>query len=200
MIKLYIYHLKQCDPSKCTGLKLGRKGFASLVYSRRQIPKGSIILNPLALEVLSPVDRFQAEKGGLLVLDCSWERVEESFHLRIPASNRCLPYLIAANPTNYGKPTKLSSAEALAAALYILGFYDEARRVLSIFKWGPTFLDLNREALDSYSRAQSSVQVLEAQRLFMPERMIANRKPSPRPSFRNSRDPKEGEADGGIQG
>lgn len=169
LIKLFVYNLRHCDPSKCTGLRLGRKGLAKVIYSLRQIPKGGILLNPFALDVLSPSDRFYAEKGGLLVLDCSWERVEESFRPKIPAVNRCLPYLVAANPTNYGKPTKLSSVEALAAALYILGFRDEARRILSIFKWGPTFLDLNKEALDSYSMAKNSLQVLEAQRLFMPE-------------------------------
>jgi pre-rRNA-processing protein TSR3 len=83
------------------------------------------------------------------------------------AASRCLPYLIAANPTNYGVPTKLSTVEALAAALYIAGFKEKAENLLSIFKWGPNFIVLNQELLNSYSQAKNSAEVVEAQKNFI---------------------------------
>jgi pre-rRNA-processing protein TSR3 len=81
---------------------------------------------------------------------------------------RSLPYLVASNPTHYGKPTTLSTAEALAAALFILGYRERARDILAGFKWGPTFFELNREPLEAYAAATNSAEVVDAQRQFMP--------------------------------
>ncbi len=83
-----------------------------------------------------------------------------SHHVR--GTSRCLPVLIAGNPTNYAKATKLSTAEALAGALYVAGFKEEAQKLLSIFAWGHTFLQLNAELLEDYAAAKDSTEVIAA--------------------------------------
>jgi pre-rRNA-processing protein TSR3 len=167
-VELLIYHADQCDPKKCTGRKMVKFKLAKVVKSLRQIPHDAIILNPAAKKALSPDDVIFAEKQGIAVLDCSWERAEELlFKLRKKGKSRALPYLVAANPTNFGKPFKLSTVEAFAAALSILGFGEQANLVLDKFKWGPHFLRMNSLPLLEYSRARNSAEVVKAQEEFI---------------------------------
>lgn len=166
-VKVVVYHAKQCDPKKCTALKLGRHSLVRIVNRIRALPKGSVILNPFSKKAFSQEDRLRLEKRGLTAIDCSWIHADEVFELSMRGASRCLPYLIAANPVNYGTPTKLSTVEALAAALYIVGLKDNAERLLSIFKWGPQFINLNRELLDSYAKAKDSSEIIELQTKFM---------------------------------
>jgi pre-rRNA-processing protein TSR3 len=77
-----------------------------------------------------------------------------------------LPILIAGNPTNYAKATKLSTVEALAGALYIAGFKAEAKKVLSIFTWGHTFLELNADLLETYAAAKDSAEIVKMQSML----------------------------------
>jgi pre-rRNA-processing protein TSR3 len=161
-IKLYLYHAEQCDPKKCTGKKMVRFKLAHLVEKVNAIPRGSILLDPMAEKALSPADNI---KKGITVLDCSWKHVESVFPqlLTLELQHRALPYLVAGNPVNFGRPFKLTSAEAFAASLYILGYKDQAAFILSKFSWGHTFLELNREPLEEYSLAKDSKDILKIQ-------------------------------------
>jgi pre-rRNA-processing protein TSR3 len=133
------------------------------------LPAGTLLLTPESERALSRADHERAERHGLSVLDLSWKVTEKvgGFPAVPKAVGRALPYLLAANPVNYGKPFVLSSAEALAAALVILGEAERGRELLSKFSWGEQFLTLNREPLDAYAAAQDSGGVVAAQAEFV---------------------------------
>jgi len=138
-----------------------------IVRQMRFLPKRAVVLNPFSKIAFSPADRQRIEDFGLVALDCSWEHAEKVMLRRVRGTSRCLPILIAGNPVNFGKPTKLTSAEALAAALYIAGSKEEARQLLSIFKWGHTFVEINLERLEDYADAKDSKEVVKLQKRFM---------------------------------
>lgn len=165
-VRLFVYELKQDDPKKCTSRKLVRMGHATPLSRPYHVPRRAVVLNPLTKAVLTPGDRGTAERGGLAVIDCSWERVEEAFASRWRGVNRRLPYLVAANPVHHGRLFELSSLEALAAALTIIGHGGQARQIVGIYKWGPVFLELNREPLEEYARAKSGKEVEEIEKAY----------------------------------
>jgi pre-rRNA-processing protein TSR3 len=164
--RLTIYHANQCDPKRCTGLKLKRHGLARVVTSIKFLPRRAIVLNPFGEIAFSPADRQRIQDFGLAALDCSWEHAQKVLSTHVKGTSRCLPILLAGNPTNYAKATKLSTVEALAGALYIAGFRDEAKKILSLFVWGHTFMELNANLLDAYAGAKNSTEIIEMQRRF----------------------------------
>lgn len=94
---------------------------------------------------VSPADRDVVKEYGIAVVDCSWARVDEVPFNKIKSPHeRLLPYLVAANSVNYGKPFKLNCVEALAACCYITGFIEEGHELLSSFGWGDAFWELNK--------------------------------------------------------
>jgi pre-rRNA-processing protein TSR3 len=169
-IKLYVVNLRQCDPKRCTGHRLIRLGLARELRRLGELRRGSILLNPFAEEFLSPMDRYEASSYGLAAIDGSWKRIEWLRERRIRrCENRALPLLVAANPTNYGVPAALSTAEAFSAALHIMGFVEEGSGMISKFKWGEEFMRINRRRLDEYRRSMTAEDLLGRHRDFMEE-------------------------------
>jgi len=162
-VRINIYHAAQDDPKKNTALRLKHRGLARIVNKVRFLPKRAIILNPFGEIAFSSADRGRLEQFGLAALDCSWEYAQKVMGKHVKGTSRSLPILIASNPVNYGKLTKLTTAEAIAAALYIAGFKKESEDLLSIFTWGHTFFELNGMLLDNYVTAKDSAEIVEMQ-------------------------------------
>ncbi|OLS16213.1 MAG: Ribosome biogenesis protein TSR3 [Promethearchaeota archaeon CR_4] len=144
-VHLYCVHSNQDDPKKCTAKKLQKFHLLEFRPKLSAVPRNAIILDPTAPRMLSKDDGNQVLQYGLVVLDFSWENLAKMLP-RSMRNGRVLPNdppLLAGNPINYSKPSKLSSVEALAAALIILGESGQAKQILSKFTWGHTFLELN---------------------------------------------------------
>ena len=163
MIPLYAYRDNSCDPRKCTVVKLERAGLVKIVNTLSRIPRYSLILDPTAEQALSPSDH---SVKSLAVLDCSWDVLDTG---AISGRNlrRALPFLLAANPVNFGRPWKLNSAEAFAAALVILGEREQAESVLSKFNWGIRFFEVNEEPLILYAAARDSTEIISIQNGYL---------------------------------
>ena len=176
VVKLIVYNLGQDDPKKCTAHRLLKFGEVTFVKNVKSLPNNCILLNPFSREVLSPED-VKFSKNGIVALDCSWVDAERSFDkIKSRVQGRILPFLVPSNPVNYGKPGKLSTAEAFSGALYILGEAEQARKVLSTFNWGEEFFKINKELLEGYSKSKDGEEVLDFQEKYL--KGIKNRKSS----------------------
>jgi pre-rRNA-processing protein TSR3 len=167
-IGVHIYHAAQDDPKKNTALRLQKHGKALLFNDVKKAPKHAVLLNPFAKKALSREDLDDMRKNGLLALDCSWAQAEAAFPVLLGSTrSRALPFLVAANPINYGKPFVLSTAEALGAALFIVGETRQARDLLSALPFGELFLTLNKNPLEDYAKCETSGQVVAAQMAYL---------------------------------
>ncbi len=170
MIRVGIYYTAQDDPRKNTALRLKKRGQATIWDKPERIPKHTVLLNPFAKKAVSREDLRDMQRFGLTALDCSWTHAEEMFPaLQGRVRSRALPFLVAANPVNYGKAFQLTTAEAIGAALYIVGEEHKARAVLDCVPFGENFLKLNREPLADYAAAETSADVVKAQWLYLDE-------------------------------
>ncbi|MFC7176865.1 DUF367 family protein [Halosegnis marinus] len=160
-MELHVRYEGDDDPDKCTARKLARFDLAALHRSPRSVPSG-VVLDPHAERALSPADPDDV----LVALDCSWETAEaEAFKLDGP--HRALPFLVAGNPVSHGTPFRLNTAEAFAAGAYILGHESLAAELMSKFRWGHTFLELNAEPLERYAGCADSAEVVAVQQEYL---------------------------------
>lgn len=171
-----MWDLNHCDPKKCSGRKLSRLG---LIENLRLGQKfAGLTLSPVGVHCVSPVDREILQSSGCAVIDCSWAKLDETPFSRMKSPHpRLLPFLVAANPINYGKPCKLSCVEAIAATLYICGFRSEAQWYMGKFSWGHSFIELNETLLERYAACKSSEEILNVQNSYINEEQVARSQP-----------------------
>jgi pre-rRNA-processing protein TSR3 len=169
---LFVRITGEDHPKACTGRRLVRQGLAREWKEGAPNGRGPILLDPRATEPLTALDAPRAATAGILVVDCSWNRLSQRGGFdpaltglaRLP--RRRLPWLFAGNPQHYGRVGELNTAEAFAGALDILGDRGAAERVLSTFAGGPGFLRLNARLLEAYRTARSVDELRAAEREF----------------------------------
>ncbi|MHB8601883.1 MAG: DUF367 family protein [Nitrosotalea sp.] len=150
MMQIQVLMFEQDDPSKCTAAKLVKFGIAKRI---KHLTGKDMILNPFAKEFVLKTDRDMTH--SITGIDCSWELAQNMFLKRFVGMSRKLPPLLAGNPVNYSKVGKLTTAEAIAGALYIMDYAELADSILGKFKWGHTFFDLNQYLLQDYTNAKT---------------------------------------------
>lgn len=127
-----------------------------------------VVVSPKAKKVVSREDNEVLEQYGAAVVEASWNRIDEVPFGRIGGKcERLLPYLVAANPTNYGRPWRLNCVEALAACYYICGHAEWAEDILASFSYGEAFLDINAALLKRYAACQNEDEIKKAEEVWL---------------------------------
>ncbi|OJD14902.1 hypothetical protein AJ78_04787 [Emergomyces pasteurianus Ep9510] len=172
--KAACWDLGHCDPKRCSGKKLMQHG----VMRELQIGQkfAGVVISPNAKRTISPADNELLEQFGAAVVECSWVRTQEVPWSKIGGKcerllrtttiflrDTLVPYLVAANSVNYGRPWRLNCAEALAAAFYICGHEDWAAEILKKFSYGKAFLEINSQLLKRYAACKTEEDVKNAQ-------------------------------------
>ena len=153
-MEIQVFMLRQDDPTKCTAAKLVKFGLAKQV---RKTFHATMILDPFAEKTVLQNDKSLV--SSITAIDCSWELAKKAFSKNFLGFSRRLPPVLAGNPVNYAKLGKLTTAESIAATLFIMQLDDQAHAILNKFKWGHTFFELNQDLLKDYSNAESDEEI-----------------------------------------
>ena len=134
--------------------------------------------------MVSAADKELLEQYGAAVVECSWVRIKEvpwgkiggkcerlctcfnSYSLQSRLTE-AVPYLVAANSVNYGRPWRLNCAEALAACFFICGHEDWAHEVLTHFSYGEPFLEINAQLLKRYAACVNEEEIKKAEEVWL---------------------------------
>ncbi|KAL3426409.1 hypothetical protein PVAG01_03200 [Phlyctema vagabunda] len=164
--KAACWDLAHCDPKRCSGKKLMKLNLMRELHIGQK--HSGVIISPNAKQTISPADRETMEQYGAAVVECSWARVKEVPWAKIGGKcERLLPYLVAANSVNYGKPWRLNCVEALGAAFYICGHPEWAEEVLSHFSYGQSFLEINSSLLKRYAACKDEIEMKKTEEAWM---------------------------------
>ncbi|CRH02629.1 ribosome biogenesis protein TSR3, putative [Plasmodium relictum] len=163
-IKLFMIDYKECQNKKCSCKKLYRFKKIKKVQANKKF-KG-IVLTPFCEKYFSINDKHIVENFGLSVVDCSWKSLDLLKKIKY-SNQRKLPYIIAVNSINYGKPYKLSCLESLAFCLYICNYNKQCNDILNIYKWSINFTNLNKELLDKYKLCKNHDEIKKAEIQFI---------------------------------
>lgn len=164
--KAACWDLGHCDPKRCSGKKLMRMGMMRELHLGQR--HNGVIITPNGKQTISPADNEIMDQYGAAVVECSWARTQEVQWNKVGGKcERLLPYLVAANTVNYGKPWRLNCVEALAAAFYICGHPDWASQILEPFSYGPSFIDINESLLKRYAACTDEASVKRTQEEWM---------------------------------
>jgi pre-rRNA-processing protein TSR3 len=164
--KAAAWDLNHCDAKRCSGKKLIRLGLMRELHVGQK--HQGVVVSPKAKSIVSPADREICEMYGASVVEASWNRIDEVPFGKIGGPHaRLLPYLIAANPVNYGKPWRLNCVEALAACFYICGHPEWAEGILAPFSYGSSFLEINDAPLKRYAACKDEEEVKAAEKAWL---------------------------------
>ncbi|KAK0764649.1 hypothetical protein N5P37_002115 [Trichoderma harzianum] len=166
LFKAACWDLGHCDPKRCSGKKLMKLGMMRELHLGQR--HGGVIITPNGKKVISPADRELMDQFGAAVVECSWARTKEVQWNKVGGKcERLLPYLVAANTVNYGKPWRLNCVEALAAAFAICGHLEWAEQILAPFSYGPSFLEINSSLLKRYAACADEAEVKKTEEEWM---------------------------------
>ncbi len=169
-VPLFLLLASEDRPRACTGRRLVRFGLVRPIGSAARLFPPPVLLDPRADLPLSSADWRSAQRGGLLGVDCSWNRFGARGGypgagdlVRIKERRR-LPWLLATNPQHFGRVGELNTAEAFSAGVRILGYPEQADRLLEGFAGGEAFRRVNAKALGEFVGADGPDAIVEAER------------------------------------